>query len=103
MFQRSKIGCPAGEAIRHVRQSHSAVDGRGIRFEAEVEFLDLVDRLHPLKIFRVESWYVHEHVVVNSNTLEILTRPGAVVSERREPACLKTRVRRGVPSPTAGE
>ena len=101
IFQRSKIGCPAGEAVRHVRQSHSAVDGSGIRFEAEVEFLRLVDRLHVLEIFRVESWYVHEHVVV-SNAMEILTCPGAVVSERWEPARLETRVRCWAPSPSAG-
>ena len=71
-FQRSKIGRPAGKAIRNVGQSHAAVDGRGTRFEAEVEVLRLVDRLHLLEIFRVESRDVHEHVVVNSNAMEIL-------------------------------
>jgi hypothetical protein len=92
MFQRSKIGCPAGEAISHIGQNHTAVDGRRIRFEAKVEFLRLVDRLHLLEIFRVEPWYVHEHVVVNSNAMEILMCPGAVVGERWEPAHLETRV-----------
>lgn len=92
-FQRAKIRRLASETVSYVWQNYSAVDRSGTRLESKIVFLRPVDCLNLFEIGPVESRNIDEHVVVDSDTVDVLPCRRTVFRERWKSPCEKRRVR----------
>jgi len=85
-FQCAEIGRFARELIGNVGENNAPVNGSGPRVQTKVEVFRVVKGLDLLKILCVEPFYVHEDVVVDLDTMPILTRGAAIVGKIFEAA-----------------